>query len=110
MADLGLVVVGVNLQAEANFLQDRIGLVLASFASLDSGFVLVLAEVHQFAHWRLGVGCHLDQVQIGLVSQSKRVLDADDAYLLTIGADETYLWHANALINAWIADVSLLKS
>lgn len=105
VADLGFIVVGVDLQTEANFLQNRIGLVLPGFTRLDGRLVLVLAEVHQLAHWRLGVRGHLDQVQIGLVSQAKCVLNADNSYLFTVRANETYLWYANALVNAWIADV-----
>ena len=105
MADLGFVVVGVDLQAETNFLEDRVGLVLTRFARLDRSLVLVLSEVHQFAHGRLCGRRNLNEIKIGLHGKTKSILNTDNANLFTGWADEPHLWDADSIINAWIADV-----
>ena len=110
MADLGLVVVVVDLQPEPHFLQDRVGLVLAGLAGLDGGLILVLAEVHQLAHRRTGVRRHLDQIKIRFPRQTQCVLYADDPDLLAAGADQSDFRYADAVIDAWIANVVLLSA
>jgi len=84
MTLLGLVVVGVNLGAELLFLDNRHLLVTAGFTGLLRSLVLELAEVHEFADRWAGLRRNLDQVEVRFLSQPQRVLDADDAYLLTI--------------------------
>jgi hypothetical protein len=39
------------------------------------------------------------------LGHAQRIFDADNANLLTSGADEANLWHADALIDAGIADL-----
>ena len=82
---LGLVVVLVDLQAEADLLEDRVRLVAPRLLGLLRRFVLELAVVHDLDHGRLGVGGHLDQIEVGLLREAQGDLDADDADLLAAG-------------------------
>src|SRR5690606_34981113 len=43
-------------------------------------------------------------VEICLRGQPERVLDADDADLLAVGADQAHLGNSDALVDAWLAD------
>ncbi|GAA3695042.1 hypothetical protein GCM10023081_35360 [Arthrobacter ginkgonis] len=95
----------VDLEAETDFLQDRVGLVLTGLTSLHRGFVLVLAEVHQLANRRLGRRRHLYEIKIGFEGEAQRVFNADDADLLAVRSDQPHLGDADSIINAWIADV-----
>ena len=105
MAALRLVVVGVDLEPEPDFLQNRVGLVLPGLACLDGGFVLVLAEVHQLAHRRLRLRCNFNEIKIGLGSQTQGILNTDDSYLFTCRADQPHLGDADTLIDSWLANV-----
>ena len=102
--ELGRVVVRLDLQSEADLLENGVRLVAASFLLLLGGFVLELAVVHDLDHGRLRVRCDLDEVEVGFLRKAQRRLDADDADLLTRGADEADLGDADALIGAGIAD------
>ncbi|CNJ84925.1 Uncharacterised protein [Mycobacterium tuberculosis] len=104
MSNLGFVVVGINLQAETDLLQNGISLLLAGFTSLDCGFVLVLTVIHELAHGRLRVRGNLDQVEFGILSQTQSVLQRDNAYLLATGTDKTDLGNADTIVNAWFAN------
>ncbi|BCW40022.1 hypothetical protein StoSoilB3_15570 [Arthrobacter sp. StoSoilB3] len=95
----------VDLEAEADFLQNRIGLVLAGFAGLDGGFVLVLAEVHQLANRRLSLRRNFNEIEIGFGSKTQCVLDADNSYLFAGRADQPHLGDADTLIDSWLANV-----
>ena len=105
VAALGLVVVGVDLQAEADFLQNRVRLVLPGLTGLDSSFVLVLAEVHQFAHRRLGLRCYLNKIQVRLGSQTQGILNTDNANLLACWSYQPHLGDADTIIDSWLANV-----
>src|SRR5699024_3727188 len=105
---LGAVVVRVDLDPEPDLLEGRVRMLAPCITSLHVGLVLVLAVVHELGHRRARIGGHLDQVEICLLGQPKRVLDTDDAYLLTVRADQTDLWHANPLVDTGLADVVLL--
>ena len=84
MSLLRLVVVSIDLGTELLFLDNRHLLVTAGFTGLLRSLVLELAEVHEFADRWAGLRRNLDQVEVRFLSQPQRVLDADDAYLLTI--------------------------
>jgi hypothetical protein len=60
VALLGGVIMLVDLEAEANLFQDRVGLVAAGVAGFLGGLVLELAIVHQLGDRRAGVGGDLD--------------------------------------------------
>ena len=72
--------------------------------------VLELAEVHELADRRAGRRRDLDQVEVRLLGQPQRVLHADDADLLAVGADQPHLGDADPLVDAGLADVVLLRS
>ncbi|GAA4795336.1 hypothetical protein GCM10023352_13170 [Rothia endophytica] len=95
---------GVNFEAETDFLQRGVNLLLARFTSLNSGFVLVLAEVHQLAHGRLSVRGNLNQVEIGFLSKTQCIFYTDNTDLFTTGADETDFRNANTVVDAGIAN------
>ncbi|GAA1454155.1 hypothetical protein GCM10009618_18440 [Nesterenkonia lacusekhoensis] len=106
MPDLGLVVVVVDLETEADFLQLSAGLVLPRLAGLHRSLVLPLAEVHQLADRRFRVRRHLDQVKIGLRGEPQGVFDSDDADLFPLRADEADLRYTDPVVDAWFADLS----
>jgi hypothetical protein len=93
---------------EPDLFENGVRLVATRFLRLLGGFVLVLAVVHDLDHGRLRVGSHLDQIEIGFLSQAQRHLDADDADLLSCGTHEADLGDADAVIGAGIADAELL--
>ncbi len=110
MAALGLVVMGVDLQPETNFLQHRVGLVLARLARLDRGFVLVLTKIHELGNRGLGLRCHLNKIKVGLSGEAEGVFNTDDSNLLARRAYQPHLWDADTIIDSWLANVLLLMS
>ena len=100
MALLRLVVVRVDLRPELLLLDHRLLLVPPRLASLLRALVLELAVVHELADRRAGLGGHLDQVEVGLAGQAEGVLDTDDPDLLPVGADQSHLGNADALVDA----------
>ena len=95
----------INLGTKLLLLDNSLLLVLTSLACLLCSFILELAVVHELAHRRAGVGCHLDQVEVGLLSQTQGVLHADNADLLAAGADETHFGNADPFVDTGLADV-----
>jgi hypothetical protein len=83
--------VRVDLQAEPDLLEDRVRLVAPGLTGLHVRLVLELAEVHELATGGRASGRDLDEVEIGLLRQLQRLLDADDADLLPVGADQPHL-------------------
>ena len=43
--------------------------------------------------------CNLDKVEVGLLGQAQRVLDADDADLFTVGTNQPHLWDADPVVD-----------
>ena len=76
-------------------------LVAPGLARLERALVLELAEVHELAHRRAGHRCNFDQIQIDVRGQLEGLLQRDDAHLLTLGADQSDLGHADLLVDAW---------
>ena len=105
VAALGGVVVLIDLGAELDLLELGVCLVASRVARLHGRLVLELAVVHELAHRWAGVGCHLDQVEVGLLSQTQGVLHADNADLLAAGADETHFGNADPFVDTGLADV-----
>ena len=105
---LRLVVVLVNLQTKTNLFEDRVRLVTPGLFRLLRRFVLELAEVHDLRDGRLGVGSNLNQIQVGLSSQTKSVFDTDYSDLFAVGANKTDLRNADSVIGTRIADACLL--
>ena len=105
VAALGGVVVLIDLGAELDLLELGVCLVASRVARLHGRLVLELAVVHELAHRRAGIGCYLDQVEVGLLSQTQGVLHADNADLLAAGADETHFGNADPFVDTGLADV-----
>ena len=111
VALLGLVVMGVDLRAELLLLDHRELLVAAGLPGLLRALVLELAVVHELADRGAGGGSDLDEVELGLLRQPQGVLDAHDADLLAVRADQADLGHADAVVDArFCADADLLVS
>jgi len=96
---LGFVVVWIDLGTKLHLLDDGVRLVPPGFAFLERCLVLELAEVHELAHRRLGHRCDLDEVKVGLNCEPQCILNADDAYLLTVWSDQAYLGYANPVVD-----------
>ena len=75
-------------------------LVLAGLTGLHGRLVLELAVVHELADRRAGRRRDLDEVEVRLLGESQGVLDADDADLLAVGADEPDLGDADPVVDA----------
>src|SRR5690554_1975174 len=104
VALLGPVVVRVDLEAEPDLLESRVGLVPARLARLHVGLVLELAVVHELRDGGSSVRGDLDEIEVGLLREAQRVLDADDADLLAARSDEADLADADPLVDAGLAD------
>ncbi|GAA3626642.1 hypothetical protein GCM10022223_49950 [Kineosporia mesophila] len=100
----------VDLEAEPDLLEDGVGLVLPGLTVLDRRLVLELSEVHELADRRPRLGGDFDKVEVGLLGETQRVFDPDDADLLPVGADQPHLWDADTVVNPGLADVLLLRT
>jgi hypothetical protein len=63
---------------------------------------LELAEVHDPTNRRVGHGSHLDQVEVEIASDRKRLWERLDAELLTVWVDEANLTGANAIVDSML--------
>lgn len=108
MALLGFVVVVIDLEAEPDFFQSHVGLILPSFTSLLGRFIFELAVVHEFDNRWLGLRRNLYKVQIGRASKVECLSDGDNSNLFSVWSDESDLWNSNAIVNTRLADVLLL--
>jgi hypothetical protein len=100
MPPLGAVVVRVDLRPDLDLLDDRLGLVLARLPRLEGRLVLELAVIHQFADRRPRSRRDLDEVEVGLLSQPKRLGYRDDADLLARWADQPHFGHPDAIVDS----------
>src|SRR5581483_2672311 len=55
--------------------------------------------VHQSTHWRDGIGCHLNQIQVSLSGNIKSLYGRHHSHHLTILIDQAYFACADALIH-----------
>jgi hypothetical protein len=108
VALLGAVVMRVNLQAEADLFQHRVGLAAAGVAGLLGGLVLVLPVVHELRDRRARVRRDLDQVEVGFRGQPQGHLQFDNPHLFPGGAHEAHFRHSDAVVDPGFADDSLL--
>src|SRR5690625_434033 len=105
---LGLVVMGINLEAETNFLQLCVSLIATSVAGFHGCLVLVLSEVHEFTHRWACIRRDFDQIEVCFLRQSEGVFYPNDPNLFTIWSHETDLRNTDTFINTGLADVLLL--
>ena len=99
VALLGVVVVLGDLRAELDLADRDLLLVLARLLLLLRLLVLVLGVVEHAADGRLGLGRHLDEVEVALLRVAQRVVDLHHADLLAVLADQANLWNADALVD-----------
>jgi len=110
MAFFRPVVMRVDLQPKSDLLENRVRLVLPGLTILDRRLVLEFPEVHELADRRSGLRRDLDEVEIGLLGETQRVFNPDDADLLPVRADQPHLWDADTVVNPGLADVVLLHA
>ena len=99
LVDLGVEVVGVDVERQADLLDFHDFLVLLGFFFPFLHFKTVLAVVQDLAHRRLGLRGDLDQVKVLVHGHAQRVARGHDAHLGTIGADQADLLVADALVD-----------
>ena len=99
MALLGVVVVLGDLRAELDLADRDLLLVLARLLQLLRLLVLVLRVVEHAADGRLGLGRHLDEVEVALLGVAQRVVDLQDADLLAVLPDQADLRYPDALVD-----------
>jgi len=63
-------------------------------------FVFVLAEVEDFADWRVGVRCYLDEVETGIGRHRERFVTPDDPNHVTALVDEAHTLDGNVVVDA----------
>src|SRR5690606_3758324 len=99
VVDLRLVVVVVDLHAEL----DRLHLLLAGALARLLHLLLLLETVatvvEELGDGRLSRLAHQYEVEVLLPGTTQRVPRLDDAYLLTVGADETHLPHPDLFVH-----------
>jgi hypothetical protein len=82
---------------------------LFRFAFFLGQLVKKLAIVHDLAHGGLGRGRDLDQVKFAFAGQPDSVLNRNDAYVLTIRADQPDFLDTDAFIDAMISSANTLS-
>ncbi len=105
---LDVQVVAVGVGTEAYFLEL---LLVNVFLLLLPLAVLLLAEVHDSAYGRTLTGGNLDEVHVHLPSHPEGVLRGDQAYLIAFMINQSYLRHADPLIDPqWLFDSDVRDS
>ncbi|GAB2455108.1 hypothetical protein GCM10007967_06430 [Xylanimonas ulmi] len=94
----------VDLEAEADLLENRVGLVTPRLTRLHVGLVLELAEVHELGDRRTSVRGDLDQVEVGVLGELQGDCRGDNADLLSARTDEPDLGDADPVVDARLAD------
>jgi hypothetical protein len=96
--------VRVDLEAEPDLLENRVGLVAPRLTRLHVGLVLELAVVHELGDGRTSVRGNLDQVEVCVLGELQGDCRGDNADLLPAGADEPDLGDADPVVDARLAD------
>jgi hypothetical protein len=99
-AHFHIIIVDISARTELDFLDLDDVLLFARFGFAFLGLVFILAEVHDFAHGRLGIGRDFDQIQPGLFGHLHGTRRRHDADILAVRADQADLWRPDAIIDA----------
>ena len=75
-------------------------LLLAGFGLTLLLFLFELAEIHDLADWRLGVGRDFHQIEPGFLGHLHRACGGDDADIFPICADQANLGRPDAIVDA----------
>ncbi len=108
----GDVIVLVDVDAEFDFLQDNLLLVLLRGPLFLFIFVEKFAVIHDAANWRDSVRRYLYQIKVLFAGFSERFVRGQNSKLVTIGINYPNLSCANALVHAnkTFIDAILLKT
>jgi hypothetical protein len=88
VAHFDIVVVGVRVWTELDLFDLDDLLLLAGLGLALLGFVLILAEIHDFANGGIGVGRDFNQVQPCLVCHFHGTGGGDHAGIFAVSSDE----------------------
>jgi len=91
VALLSPVVVGIDLRAELDLFDLDANLLLSRFLLPDVALVLELAVVYDPANRWTGLRSDFDEVQIKIPGPAESIICSDDAYLISIGANQANL-------------------
>src|SRR6185437_16883257 len=97
---LGVVVVDADLRPELDLLDLDLALVLAGLLRLLLLLVLVLAVIHDLRDGRVGLGGHLDEVEVLAVGVLARVVRGLDSELGAVIVDQPDAGDANRIVDA----------
>ena len=97
---LGLVVVAVDLGPHLHLFDHDLRLLLSRLSLSDRLLVLELSVVHDPADGRVGLGRHLDEVEVLLLGQLERFPCIDDPDLSAVCCDDPYLGDPDALVDS----------
>lgn len=96
VAQFDLIVPRVRARPEFYFFYLYLLLLLFGRVPALALFVLILSVVQYPAYGRRGIRRDLDEIQIRFFRFAQRILDGNDADLLTIGTDEANSRRGNA--------------
>jgi hypothetical protein len=90
--------VGVDIGTHLDLLDLDGPLFLACLGGLLLGLILESTDIEDLADRRLGVGGNLDEVESGVGCDLQRLLDGDDAAIVTLVIDQLDFADANLLV------------
>jgi hypothetical protein len=94
--------VRIDLRAELHLLDDDVRRLLPRFLAPLILLVLVLAEIHDPAHGRVGIGGDLDKIEAGFSRDLERFRQRLRAQLGPVGPDQADLTSADAIVDAGV--------
>ncbi len=100
IAHLDVIVVAVCVGTELDLFDLDDLLLLAGFALALLLFVFELAEIHDFAHGRRGIGRDFNQVKPGFVCHVHGLHGCDDSDVFAVGADQADFVGADLVVDA----------
>ena len=109
LVDLGVKVVGINVERKADLLQLDHFLVFLGFLFLFLHLKTVLAVIENFADRGLGLGSHLDQVQIQRLRHFQRIAGAHNALLLAVRANQADFLITDLLIDFQFLGIAVAR-
>jgi hypothetical protein len=99
MALLRVVVVNPDLGSELDLLDVDLGLVLPGELGFLLQLVLVLPVVHDPRNGRIGLSCHLDEVEVLAVGVLARLVRRLEPHLLAVLVDQPHTRDANRVVD-----------
>ena len=103
LARFGEEVARADLGPVLHLLDGGVGRLFPGLLGPLGGLVLETVVVHDPAHGRVGIGCHLDQVEVQLPCYRERLGERFDPELVAIGVDQADFPGANALVDPVVA-------